>query len=308
LDVINSNGSVNITTPGGNNVIIKRDSVNNILESIISIKESLPSKQKKLCNYILENHKSVGLLTVKELADKAEVGTTTVLRVMNALGYKSFQDMRKDFHEISVESSRKWKYVQESYKNNNYQEYTTLSQVWQEGVNVLDKSLNQTLLENFQIAIDLIIKASRINILGLRPYKALAIYLELLIEEFYSKTRQLSYDSDSMFDRILQFEEDEIFIVFAFETYTCRTIDAAEIAHKNGTPIILVTDYLSCPIVHFATVVLKVEASEKHHTILPAIALIEAIVIELGKRMSDSSVAKLEKLKVVLEGKNIIHT
>ncbi|MGR6117740.1 MurR/RpiR family transcriptional regulator [Aeribacillus composti] len=278
----------------------------NAIQAIIDIKESLPNKQKKLCDYILENHELIGTLTVKELADKAGVGTTTVLRVMKKLGYDTFQDMRKDFLDLSLKTSYKWKYVQESFKKKDVRkELETLHQVWQEGFNLMEKTLNPNLIENFKTALDIIAKASRINILGLRIYKAAAIFFELLTEEFYSKTRQLSYDSDSMFDRIIQFQQDEVLIVFAIEPYTTRTIDAAEIAAKNGVSVILITDRLSCPIVPFATVTLKVETSKKHFTILPIIALIEAIVIELGKRNSEVAIPTIDKLAAVLKEKNV---
>lgn len=287
-------------------MIEQKDPINEIFSTIISIKESLPNKQKMLCDYILENYASIGLITVKELADKAGVGTTTVLRVMNALGYNSFQEMKKDFHNLSLETSNKWRIFQESFKEkNDDQEFKTLSDVWEEGIYLLDKTLNPTLIENFKLAMDLITKAGRINILGLRPYKAVAIYLELLMEEFYSKTRQLSYDSDSMFERILQFQKDEILIIFSFEPYTSRTYDAAEVAHERGIPVILVTEHLSCPIVPFASVTLKVENSKKQFSILPIIALVEAMVIELGKRTSDESISKIDRLMDVLKEKNV---
>ncbi|RKL64865.1 MurR/RpiR family transcriptional regulator, partial [Salipaludibacillus neizhouensis] len=265
----------------------------NALEHIISIKDTLPNKQKQLCDYILNNHQDIGLFTVKEVANKANVGTTTVLRLVKLLGYDSFFDLRKDFHDIQKDYSDKWENVQKSFDSNdenNENNYKTLSTVFQEGIELMDKTLNPQLVENFNVAMDLISNAEKINILGLRPYKAIAIYLELLIEEFHSKTRQLSYDSDSMFDRILQFEKNEVFIIFSFSPDTQRAIDAAKVAHERNIPIILVTDHLSSPIASYSSVILKTESSENHYTIIPIIALVESIVIELGIRQSKTSI------------------
>ncbi|MCM3411835.1 MurR/RpiR family transcriptional regulator [Metabacillus litoralis] len=279
----------------------------NILDHIISVKDTLPKKQKQLCDYLLENHQDIGLLTVKELAKKANVGTTTVLRLVKILGYDNFFDLKKEFHEIQKEYSDKWENVQKSFQRiEENQDYKILSNVWQEGVSLLDKSLNPQLVENFKKAMDLISNAERINILGLRPYKAVAIYLELLIEEFHSNTRQLSYDSESMFDRILQFEKNEVIILFGFAPYTQRTIDAADVAYKQGIPIVLITDQLSCPIASFSSVILKVEAGENLFTIIPIIALVEAIVIELGTRHSATSIQKIRNLVETLKDKKII--
>lgn len=279
----------------------------NVLDQIISIKDTLPNKQKRLCDYILENHQDIGLFTVKELAEYAGVGTTTVLRLVKILGYDSFFDLKKEFHYIQKEYSDKWENVQKSFDNNDENmDYKTLSDVWQEGVHLLDKSLNPQLVENFKKAMDLIVHAERINLLGLRPYKAVAIYLELLIEEFHSKTRQLSYDSESMLDRILQFEKNEVIILFGFSPYTQRTIDAANVAYQKGIPIVLITDHLSCPMANVSSVILKVEPGENHFSIIPTIALVEAIVVELGKRYSKTSIPKIRNLVETLKENKII--
>lgn len=279
----------------------------NVLEHIISVKGNLPNKQKQLCNYILENHQDIGLLTVKELAENANVGTTTVLRLVKTLGYNSFFELKKEFYEIQIDYSDRFENVQRSFDNDDQDnDYKTLSNVWQEGVRLLDQTFNPQLVENFKEAMDLIADAERINLLGLRPFKAVAIYLELLIEEFRSNTRQLSYDSESMFDRILQFKENEVMIIFGFTPYTQRTIDAAEVAYKRGVPIVLITDHLSCPIATFSNVILKVEPWEKYFTVMPIIALVEAIVVGLGKRNSKTSIQQIRNLVETLNEKKII--
>lgn len=97
---------------------------------------------------------------------------------------------------------------------------------------------------HFEIAIDFIEKSSHINVLGTRPYKATALYFEQLLGEFYSKIRQLGHDTEVIFDRILQFEKDEILVVFAFEPYTNRVIEAVKLAYELGNSNILITDYI----------------------------------------------------------------
>lgn len=281
----------------------------NVVEFLIAIKDSLPNKQKQLCSYILENNRDVGLLTVKELAEKANVGTTTVMRLIKELGYSSFFKFKKDFYDIQLDYSDKWENVQKSFGNDNESEneaYKTLSSVGKEGINVIEQSLTPYIVENFNIAMDLIANAEIINLLGLRPYKAVALYMEMLMGEFYSNTRQLSHDSETMIDRILQFNKNEVLILFGFAPYTQRTIDAAALAYKKGVPIILITDHLSCPIASFSKVILKVKASDKHFTIVPVIVLVEAIVLDLGKRNSKTSIQRIRTLFETLKEYEII--
>ncbi|MED3727417.1 MurR/RpiR family transcriptional regulator [Priestia filamentosa] len=283
------------------------DNPGTIINKIVEIKDSLPKKQRQLCDYILKNTQSIGLITVKELATNANVGISTVMRTINSLGYENFNDLRKDIYDESFPSNSRWalkKSITEVQKEEGRD--PTLIQVWKESVNLLNKSLDADLMENFEITIDVIEKSSHINILGSRPYKATALYLEQLLGEFYSKIRQLSHDTEVIYDRILQFEKDEILVVFAFEPYTNRIIEAVKLAHELGNRIILITDYISCPVIPYASVILKVEINKEQFSLVPIIALIEALVIEIGKRSSKESIERLKKLEKTLIEKNVI--
>ena len=276
-----------------------------LMIEIINIKDSLPKKQRQLCDYILKNYQSIGIVTVKELGDSAGVGISTVMRTINALGYDNFNEFRKNIFNESVAVDSKWT-LKNSFSESSNKEMNspTIEQVWKESMHILDKSLNADLVENFESVINVISHSSQLNILGSRPYKAVALYLEQLLGEFYSKTRQLSHDTEVLFDKILQFEKDEVLLVFAFEPYTNRIIQAAMLADQLGIKIILITDHISCPIIRYASVTLKVEVSEKQFTVVPIIVLIEALVIEIGKRSSKESIKKLKKLeKTLLENK-----
>ncbi|MBM7655775.1 hypothetical protein [Neobacillus cucumis] len=59
----------------------------------------------------------------------------------------------------------------------------------------------------------------------------------------------------------------------------------------------MITDYISCPIISYASATLKVEVSKEQFSVVPTIALIEALVIEIGKRSSEESIQKLKRLE-----------
>lgn len=285
---------------------MKADDQESLMDKIIGIKDKLPKKQRKLCDFLLKNYQSIGLMTIKELADEAEVGISTVLRTINALGYESFNDLRKDMYEESLPAVSKWT-LKKSFTEDSQEveKEPTLVQVWNESVNLLNKSLNTDLMESFEQAVDLIIQSGQISILGTRPYKATALYFEQLLGEFYPRIRQLSHDTETMFDRILQFEQDEILVVFAFEPYTNRVIEAVKLIHALGNQIILITDHASCPVISYASVTLKVQVSDEQFSIIPIMALIDALVIEIGKQTSEQSIDKLKRLEKILKDNHV---
>ena len=68
---------------------------NTILENILNVKDVLPKKQRILCNYLAINYERIGVMTVAELAKDAGVGTTTVLRLIQNLGFDSFPAFKR---------------------------------------------------------------------------------------------------------------------------------------------------------------------------------------------------------------------
>lgn len=73
-----------------------------------------------------------------------------MVRTINALGYENFNDLRKDIYDESVPSVSKWA-LKKSFTEirNEGGKVPTLVKVWKESVNLLNKSLDANLLENF---------------------------------------------------------------------------------------------------------------------------------------------------------------
>lgn len=278
---------------------------NTVIDKLIHVKEALPRKQKMLCNFIIENYEHIGIMTAKELADKANVGTTTVMRVTKKLDYDSFNELKKDLHGASLNLGvTTWWHLKKSFENDASTK-NTVTQVWDEVVNLLGKTMNESFLLNFDKTIDLMIKSSKIHILGLRSSKVAANYLGYLLKEFSSKVNQMSNESDFLYDRLLQIKQDETMIIFGHSPFAVQSIEAAKYCYENDIKVILVTDFMSCPITPYSSVVLKMQASNKQYSIVPTISLIEAIVIEYGRRTSEDSIQHLEKLGNLLKEKNI---
>lgn len=278
----------------------------NLINKIISVKETLPKKQKYLCDYILKHYQALGLVTVKELSDMAGVGISTVMRVLSALEYDTFNEFRQDIYDVSVPS--KWT-LKNSLINldGSNGKLTTLSRVWEKNIELLNNTLDDELTNEFEQAVDIILEANFINVIGTRPYRSPALYFEQLLGEFFPNIRQLSQDIDLVYDKVLQFEEDDILVIFAFEPYTHLIIDIAKVAYEQKNKIILITDYISCPITPMAETVLKMPVSSEQFSIVPIISLIDAIVVEIGKKSSEQSINKLKRLESVLKERNIIY-
>lgn len=273
---------------------------------IVKVKKSLPKKQQKLCDFILKHFEDLGLITIKELSQQAEVGVSTVMRTMHALDYENFNDFRKDIYSEALPNETKFS-LKNAFGDINREQGYALTDVWDKSVDLLNQSLKPDLIENFATAVEYIENATSVCILGTRPYRATALYFEHLLNEFYLNIHQLSNDTDAIFDKITKMTKNDILIVFAFEPYTNSVIQAVKETKRQGNYIILITDYDSSPVLEHATITLKLSVRKDHFSIIPIIALIDALVLELGRRTSANALSNLEKLEDVLYRNNITY-
>lgn len=281
--------------------------VSDLRGKLVNRKSSLPKKQKKLCDYILKNFEDLGLTTIKELSNQAGVGVSTVMRTINALDYKNFNNFRQDIYNEAIPDNTKFS-LKNAFIHSENLETKTLTNVWDKSVDLLNQSLKVDLIENFDFAIQHIEQATSVSILGTRPYKSTALYLEHLLNEFYLNVHQLSGDTDSIFDKVTKMSSQDILIVFAFEPYTNSVINVVKETMRQGNKVILITDYDSSPIIEYASVTLKLSVKKDHFSIIPIIALIDSIVLELGKRTSNASLDKLKTLEDTLRRNNVTYT
>lgn len=285
--------------------ILAGEGQGSFLNNLINERKSLPKKQKKLCDYLIENYHSVGVLTIAELSEAAGVGTTTVMRLIKSLGYESYSDIKKGIHDASIQNTPSaWWHLQESFKNT-VQNENTLTQCLEETKTILHQTVTPSLINEFEFAIQLLLKAKKVSILGLRSSKGLAIYFAHLLEEFYPEVQQLSHDTEFIYDRLLRFTDDDVLLVIDNAPSTTIGIEATQFCYENNKSVILVTDHLASPATSYASVNLKTQASSKQYSVLPTILLLESLVIELGRRTSGTSIAKLQEVSDLLRAKNI---
>lgn len=279
-----------------------------ILDQIIEIKDVLPKKQKALCNYLVLNYGKVGIMTVAELAENAGVGTTTVMRLIQMLGYDSYLSFKKELTNISlVQSSAPYQSLKKSFSNELMTESSdVLKRVLLDGTIVLENLYNSSNVDQFENAIQLLLRADKIYTLGLRSSRSLATYFESLVSHFYPHIVQLSYEPDFIFDKIVgQMVPTDVLLVFNSYPCTRKSIQIGNFCHLAGTPLVLVTNTRLSPLAKTADVILDTNSVNSASGNVALFAVVEALAAELGRRTAPSSMERIESIEQVLTDNDV---
>ena len=277
---------------------------NNILDTITQIKDVLPKKQRTLCNFIVLNYVEAGMMTVAELAERSGVGATTVMRLVKTLHYDSYSDFRRALLNVSLKNNASsYIGIKNSFqKASSNSDSDILHALWYDTTHTVDNFITPKNIEQLDKAITLMMEASRINLLGLRSSRTVSLYLESAIDRFYPHVRQLSNESEFLYDKIFRLSaEEDIIIIFSAWPCTKRTIDVSAICRDRHVPIILVTNTSLNPIARYADIVIDTNSVNSGCGILPLMFIAEALTAELARRLGPDSMKILEELESELD-------
>lgn len=279
----------------------------NVIDKILEIKDTLPKKQKQLCDYLVINNIKSSMMTVSELAKNAGTGTTTVIRLVNLLGYDSYSSFKKDMYQLTIknQTSSYYNIKQRFSKTLNNGKDNALVKLLESTSYSFEHLITKTNIEELDKASNIIIDAKTINILGFRVSNIPSLYLEMMLDVFFQNSKQLSYWKDYAFDNAYRLTKDDILVVFSIWPCTRQTIELADIANKRDVPIVLITNTSLNPIAKYADSVINTDSVNSECGILPSMFIAEALISNIGKKTAPQSTKNVEKLENQLNQNNI---
>lgn len=282
---------------------------NEVLEQIIKIKDAVPKKQRILCNYLALNYEKIGVMTVAELAENAGVGSTTVMRLVQLLGFDSYTTFKKALAQESLlKNTTPYRSLRQEFsRTSETASRDTFHMAIADGIQVLENLCTPSNISQFEAAIQLMLESDQLYILGMRSSKALALYFEYVAERFYPHIRQLSREEEFVYDRIaINTTPKDVLLVYSVWPCTKKTIRVAELEHNLGIPMILITNTSLNPLVKIADVVIDTN-SVNHPSGDTALMLVtEALMSELGRRTAPESTKNIEKIEQALNDNGLI--
>ncbi len=218
---------------------------------------SLTKTEQKAAKYILEHAQEVIYYSVTELAEKADIGETTVLRLCRKLKYKGFQDFKLSLAQDLVRTSDQPQDDPTMQDNPNMLKHSLITAHVQ--------ALEQTreLLDTSQIesAVELILTADSLHFFGVGSSGLTAAQAA----HSFARIGKHSYSKQDAHFQAVQaalMNERSVAIGISISGSTKDTIENLQIAKQTGARIIAVTSNARSPITKLADYSLLMVAKE----------------------------------------------
>src|SRR5699024_5897971 len=105
----------------------------------------------------LNNYQSIGSTTIHSLSKQAGVGVSTIMRTIEAYGYDSFNDFKKDILNEAFPIDSRWTLKKTLEGKSMDTDSSIITNVWVGTDDIFAKSVNTDPIKNFKNATNLVI-------------------------------------------------------------------------------------------------------------------------------------------------------
>lgn len=189
--------------------------------------------QRMICRYISENYDKAAFMTAEKLGQTVGVSESTVVRFATELGYDGYPGMRRAMQEMirnRLTAVQRIEVAKEQIDRGNI-----LDAVLSADMDKLRSTIDEVSKEDFNRAVDAILKAETVYIVGMRSSTSLASFLGFYLNLLLDNVRLIHDTSVSeVYEQVFRIHEGDVFLGISFPRYSSRTIKAMQFAKSTG--------------------------------------------------------------------------
>ena len=275
------------------------ESQNDLIHRIRGQKK-MSKGQKRIAEYLELHYDKAAFLTAARLGTAAGVSESTVVRFAIGLGYEGYPQFQQALEE----------YVR--HKLNSIQRIEVTSGLLQErgvleSVLLSDAEKIRVTMETidkraFEKAVDTMLKAMTIYVIGIRSCAPLASFLSFYLNLIFQDVRALlTSNSSELFEQMIHIGEEDVIIGISFPRYSMRTLKALEFANNRNAKVITITDSKNSPMNLYSSCSLlaKSDMASIVDSLVAPLSVINALIVSLCMKKQKNVIETLENLEEI---------
>ena len=256
--------------------------------------------QKRIAGYILEHYDKAAYMTASKLGVIVGVSESTVVRFAIELGFDGYPEMQRSLQELI--RMRLTAVQRVDVANDLIGDGDVLDKVLESDSDKIRRTLEDIDRAAFDEAVERIVTAKNIYIIGVRSSSALAGFLNFNLRMIFDNIRFVQTTSGSeMFEQIMNIGENDVLIAISFPRYSTRIVNAVEYAHSAGADVISITDSEQSPIAAQADQLLlaRSDMASFVDSLVAPLSIINAIIVAVARKRPEDVRSRLEKLEKI---------
>ena len=273
---------------------------NELLQKIDDGYAKFSKGQKKLADYIRRDYDKAAFLTAAKMGQVVGVSESTVVRFATALGYSGYPAFQKALEEMVRTRLNSIQRMEVTYGRITQGEI--LASVLQSDIEKIKLTMESIDHEAFELAVETILKARKVYVVGIRSCAPLAsflsFYLNLLCEDV---TAVSTTSSSEIFEQLIRIGEEDVIIGISFPRYSMRTLKALEFASNRKAKVITLTDSIHSPMNLYSScnLIARSDMASIVDSLVAPLSVVNALVVALCMKKQKEVVSTLEMLEEI---------
>lgn len=271
---------------------------NELLQKLEKNYKKFSKGQKKLADFIREDYDKAAFLTAAKMGEEVGVSESTVVRFATALGYDGYPGFQKALGELVRTKLNSIQRMEVTYGRISQSEI--LKTVLQSDIEKIKLTLAAMDHEAFELAVDTILNAKRIYVIGIRSCAPLASFLSFYLNLICDNVIAVNTNSSSeIFEQLIRINENDVIIGISFPRYSMRTLKALEFASNRQAKVITLTDSVHSPMTLYSScnLIARSDMASIVDSLVAPLSVINALVVALCMKKQDEVIKTLETLE-----------
>ena len=245
--------------------------------------------QRAIAKFILDNYDKAAFMTAGKLGKIVGVSESTVVRFAADLGYDGYPAMRKALQEMI--RNRLTSVQRIEVAKDRIDDKEIIKSVISSDMQNLQASLEALDRGSFDAAVNAIVEAKNVYIVGMRTSTALASFMGQYLNLLRDNVKVINNTAASeIHEQIIRIGEGDLFLGISYPRYSSHTVDAMQFAKKMGARVIAITDSKASPLASIADISMfaKSEMVSFIDSLVAPLSLINAMIIAVARRNKDA--------------------
>lgn len=258
----------------------------------------MSKSHKAIATYISEHYDQAVFMTAAKLGETLGISESTVVRFAFGIGYEGYPEFQKALEDCVKGKLSSIQKMDAKYGRSSQSE--VLASVITADIEKLQHTIDNLDPAAFESAVNTILEAETIYVMGLRSNEPLAEFLHFYLNMVRGGVVLLKTTSVSeTFEQMIRIHEKDCFIGISFPRYSMRTLKAMEFANDRNAKVIAITDsthspmslYSSCNLLARSDMVSIVDS------LVAPLSVINALVVALCLKSPQDVRKNLEMLE-----------
>ena len=276
--------------------------MNDLITKIQSELPGFSKGQKQIARFILEHYDKAAFMTASRLGVTVGVSESTVVRFATELGYDGYPHLQRALQEMirnKLTSVQRMEVAGDRMGGRD-----VLQSVLHAETDMIRVTLDEIDRDAFKGAVDALMGAKRIYILGVRSSSALASFLGFYFNLLFENVTLVHTNSVSeIFEQVLRVGPGDVLFGISFPRYSKRTLSAMKYARDRGARVIALTDSQLSPLARVADHVLlaRSDMASFVDSLVAPLSVINALIVAVGMSRRDEIEHTFNKLERIWE-------